>query len=447
VNRTRFISGALLSVVQVTLAACAADEDPLLILQRAGGNATTLNRSAGTFETPALNLTTTERSRHLRGDATFGAIFQPPPATVNAGLGPFFNHNSCAGCHVRNGRGTPVANATDSGSSLLVRVSLPGQNETTGGPLASPTLGDQLQDHSIFGVTPEAKIIIQWRTVSGKYADGEAYELREPKFAITLGSGEPLSEDVLRSPRIPPPVFGLGLLEAISEADILSYADPKDEDGDGISGRPNYAWDVTARARRLGRFGWKANTPNLRQQSAAAYVSDMGVTNPLFPNVTGSSDIDDATLTATTFYTQTLAVPARATLSDNAKRGAQLFVDASCTSCHRPTFTTGPYEVAALSNQLIAPYTDLLVHDLGEELADHRPDFDASGTEWRTAPLWGIGLSAKVLGEGAFLHDGRARTLEEAILWHGGEAEDARDRFKGMSKSERAALIAFLQAL
>lgn len=288
---------------------------------------------------------------------------------------------------------------------------------------------------------------MQWETIDGHYDDGSVYQLRRPSFDITLADGSAIGQDVLTSPRIPPPIFGLGLLEAIAENDILALADPNDEDGDGISGRPNYAFNAATRRRQLGRFGWKANTPNLRQQAAAAYAADMGVSSPLFPNPNGTSDIDEAVLAATEFYTQTLAVPARATLDAQGRRGANLFFSAACASCHRASVTTGPHPIDELCDQVIAPYSDLLLHDLGDELADHRPDFDATGSEWRTAPLWGIGLTENVLGEGAYLHDGRARTLEEAILWHGGEAEASKRTFKGMSKMDRAALVAFLRSL
>jgi CxxC motif-containing protein (DUF1111 family) len=442
------LSGAAPIVVLLSgLCACSSDDDPIVIIQRSGGDTTTLIRSGGTFETVSPNLTLAHRTTHLIGDSAFEAIFEAPPATVNAGLGPQFNHVSCASCHVRNGRGTPTANHDDRGSSLLVRVSQPGVDPVTGGPVGLPRLGDQLQDHAIYGVTPEVHIAIEWETLGGKYDDGEAYQLRRPTFQINLGDGTPLANDVLFSPRIPPPVFGLGLLEAIPESDILALADPNDSDGDGISGRPNFAYNAATHQRQLGRFGWKANTPNLRQQAAAAYFADMGVSNPLFPESDASSDIDEAVLSATEFYTQTLAVPARASLNAESRRGAQLFFDAACASCHRTSVVTGSHAIEEICDQLIAPYSDLLLHDLGEELADHRPDFDASGSEWRTAPLWGIGLTESVLGEGAFLHDGRARTLEEAILWHGGEATNAKRAFMAMRKVDRAALVAFLRSL
>lgn len=431
----------------LTLTACASDDDPLIITQLSGGETTTLNRSAGAFETAASNLMGSDRTRHLVGDAAFEAIFQPPPATVNAGLGAQFNHVSCASCHVRNGRGGAVADWSAEGSQLLVRISVPGQDTVTGGPLGWGECGDQLQDHAIHGVTPEAKVLLRWRSVPGTYPDGDPYVLRAPDFEVTLGNGEALPEDLLLSPRIPPPVLGLGLLEALSDDEILALADPDDVDGDGISGRPNYVWDVAQEQTRLGRFGWKANTPTLRQQAAAAYAADMGVSNPLFPETDMTSDVGADTLDATAFYTQTLAVPARAALDAASTRGSTLFVQTGCARCHRLTAVTAQVSLTALSNQVIAPYSDLLLHDMGPELADHRPDFQASGNEWRTPPLWGIGLSTKVLGTGAFLHDGRARTLEEAILWHGGEAGASRDAFTRLSRSDRRALLAFLDAL
>jgi CxxC motif-containing protein (DUF1111 family) len=237
-------------------------------------------------------------------------------------------------------------------------------------------------------------------------------------------------------------------LEAIPEADIVQQADPDDRNGDGISGRPNRVWDVVQQAPMLGRFGWKANTPTLLQQSAAAYANDMGVTNPLFPAADGPQDINMETLTAAAVYVQTLAVPARTLLDDpRVQRGERLFAQANCTACHLSTWRTGEHQIPALANQTIHPYTDLLLHDMGAELADGRPDFEADGREWRTPPLWGIGLAQTVLPYSSFLHDGRARTLEEAILWHGGEAELAKETFRTLSAANREALIWFLRSL
>ena len=256
-----------------------------------------------------------------------------------------------------------------------------------------------------------------------------------------------------------PPAFGRGLLEAVDESEILALADPGDADGDGISGRPNHVFDVRAGRTVLGRFGWKANNPTLLQQMAAAYREDIGVTTPYFPRestagqpqadgLADDPELSQEILDDAVFYVVTLAVPARRDLDDPvALKGEKLFADAGCAACHVPTLHTGPHEVAALSNQVIHPYTDLLLHDMGEELADHRPDYEADGREWRTPPLWGIGLTATVNGVPAYLHDGRAATLMEAVMFHGGEAEQAREAVREMSAEERRALIAFLNSL
>jgi CxxC motif-containing protein (DUF1111 family) len=255
-------------------------------------------------------------------------------------------------------------------------------------------------------------------------------------------------------------VFGLGLLEAVPALGILGRADPRDFDRDGISGRANVVYDAVHRRQGVGRFGWKANTPNLLQQTAGAYNGDMGVTSNLFPSEscagrTGTScsathvEVSAEIVGNVAFYTQTLAVPARRNLNDpTTRRGESLFYASGCDGCHTPTLRTGLLQgVPEVSGQVIHPYTDLLVHDMGPGLADGRPDFQASGSEWRTPPLWGIGLVQTVNGHTRLLHDGRAGSLMEAILWHGGEATQARDRVKGLSQPDRNALIAFLNSL
>jgi CxxC motif-containing protein (DUF1111 family) len=240
----------------------------------------------------------------------------------------------------------------------------------------------------------------------------------------------------------------LGLLEALPPEAILALADPQDKDGDDVSGRPNWVWDKSSGTVQLGRFGRKANQPNLLQQVAGAYFDDMGVTNPLFPEADSSLDINGATLRATVFYTQTLAVPVRANVGDpQVVRGEALFEQARCSTCHVPTLKTGDYPVTALRHQTIHPYTDLLLHDMGLGLSDGRSDFEASGREWRTPPLWGLGLTEKVLGAATYLHDGRARTVEEAILWHGGEAEASKEAFRKIPAEDRQALVRFLFSL
>jgi CxxC motif-containing protein (DUF1111 family) len=309
-------------------------------------------------------------------------------------------------------------------------------------------MGNQIQDQAVFGNHPEAAVAINWEEKIGQYKDGTTYKLRSPQTKITLVNGQSLPANVLTSLRIPPPVFGLGLLEAIPEKTIRNLADPEDKNGDGISGRPNEVWDGSKKQVTLGRFGLKANNPNLLQQSAGAYVNDMGVTNPLFPAVDGSMDIDEKTLKDNVFYVQTLGVPNRTLLNrPEVKKGEKLFTQANCNACHISELKTGDHEVKILAKQTIHPYTDLLLHDMGDELADGRPDFQANGQEWRTSPLWGLGLTQTVLPNAGYLHDGRARTIEEAILWHDGEAKNAKETFRNLSTSDRTAMIQFLQSL
>jgi CxxC motif-containing protein (DUF1111 family) len=254
---------------------------------------------------------------------------------------------------------------------------------------------------------------------------------------------------VLTSLRQPPPIFGLGLLEAVPEQALHELADPDDADGDGISGRPNYVWGIAEQSTVIGRFGLKANQPDLEQQSAAAYHGDMGVTSPLIPEEDGTSDVDQRTLDAANFYSQSLSVPARRRVDDPlVQQGEKLFEQVGCADCHVSTLETGDSEIEMLANQTFHAYTDLLLHDMGEGLADKRPDFEADGYEWRTPPLWGVGLTQTVLPGSGYLHDGRARTLEEAILWHGGEAQASRDAFRDeLGSAERTSLLAFLQSL
>ncbi len=433
-------------------------ESSQLALASSGGETTIQNRTSRAYEQPAPNMDAYWSDRHTVGDLAFEAAFVTAPANVNPGLGPLFNGTSCTGCHIKNGRGMPEK------GQRVVRVSqlraeanrpipsnqfhalepdVPNENAP---PVAG--IGTQLQEQGVYGYAPEAVVQIVWQQRQGTYGDGTPYSLRSPQLQLSRLDGTPLDQGVMSSNRIPPPVFGAGLLEAIPDAEILRRADPEDGDRNGISGRPNRVWDVVKQTEVLGKFGWKANTPNLLQQSAAAYVNDMGVTNPLFPAVDGSQDIDAAILKAAAIYVQTLAVPARTLLDDpTVQRGERLFTTANCAACHVVQLQTGNHEIPALVNQTIQPYTDLLLHNMGKELADGRPDFQASGEEWRTPPLWGIGLVQTVLPYSGYLHDGRARTLEEAVLWHGGEAEAAKEAFRLMSAGDRAALIQFLRSL
>jgi CxxC motif-containing protein (DUF1111 family) len=413
----------------------------------AGGDTTLSDRSSRAFANPSGNLNEEEFNKHALGDIAFGAKFVTAPAPINGGLGPLYNSNACELCHTKNGRGLPHL-GTGSSSQALIRVSMVGGTaDHPNGAVPVPGFGTQLQDHAIFGYQAEVAIDLQWRDIPGTFGDGSPYALRAPMVTVQRSDGTAMPENVLYSMRIAPAVFGLGLLEAIPAADLQAAADPDDQNQDGISGRPNYVWDEAAQDARIGRFGAKANNPNLHQQAAAAFVNDMGVTNPMFHDGAATPDIDQEILEVAAFYTATLGVPERLPLSPLAKRGEALFAELNCATCHQPVQRTLDSPIEALRNQTFAPYTDLLLHDMGPELADNRPDFLATGQEWRTTPLWGLGAVPTVLQNAGYLHDGRARTVTEAILWHGGEAARSRELFRTASAAQREALLAFLAAL
>lgn len=448
------LGAAIAGVLCSTLLSLPAPAKPPL----AGGETTLHIRSSQAYAQPAPNMDEFWDERHAAGDLAFEAAFVTSPARVNPGLGPLFNSSSCVACHFNNGRGLQEK------GQRVVRVS---QLEAEKTPARSPRhpyapeviaptantppvvgIGTQIQEQSTYGQVPEGILDVTWQVQTGAYADGTPYALRSPQLDITYFDGTPIPDGVVVSNRIPLPVFGLGLLEAVPEETVLALADPNDVDGDGVSGRPNWVWDLETQADVLGRFGWKANMPDLLQQTAAAYANDMGVSNPLFPAADGTEDIDREILDAATVYVQTLAVPGRVSLADpQVKRGERLFADANCAACHTAELRTGTHKIPALINQTIHPYTDLLLHDMGPALADGRPDFQATGREWRTPALWGLGLVQTVLPYSTYLHDGRARTLEEAILWHGGEATASMESFRTMPEGDRAALVAFLKSL
>ncbi|MEN0053144.1 MAG: di-heme oxidoredictase family protein [Mucilaginibacter sp.] len=424
-----------------------------------GGAETAFDEGSGAYSHAFSGMAANLVRVHEIGDKEFNSTFVSAPAPLNPGLGPIFNNVSCGSCHVSDGRGK-VPGIGESAANMLFRLSLPGEG-SHGGPVPVPGYGDQLQTRALVGVTAEGDVKIVYTEQAYQFADGVSYSLRTPDYAfISLYTAMP--GNVLLSPRVAAPVFGLGLLEAIREQSILANADPDDKDGDGISGKPNYVWDVLHQKSVLGRFGWKANQPNLLQQTAAAYNGDIGITTMLFPleSSQGQTQFDsapssktyeltDSLLYNTQFYVRTLAVPARRNLTDpNVVNGKALFLRAGCDKCHKPDMRTAvDVSFPSLSNQLIHPFTDLLLHDMGPGLADNRPDFKATGSEWRTAPLWGIGLTQKVNGHTNFLHDGRARNLMEAIMWHGGEALAAKNKVSNFSRTERDAIIAYLNSL
>jgi CxxC motif-containing protein (DUF1111 family) len=446
-----------------------------------GGAATdrsTPNRNA--FSQPSANLTFEQRAEFFIGNGFFKRNWVIAPSSTSSadGLGPLYNARACQRCHLKDGRGHPPAGPADSAVSMFLRLSVPPRTAAERADLAAhrietvpePTYGGQLQDLAIPGVPAEGRLVVEYREEPVELAGGEVVSLRRPAYAVADPAYGPLDPATMLSPRVAPPMIGLGLLEAVDAGDILAGADPDDADGDGISGRPNQVWSLEHGRVMLGRFGWKAGSPTLMQQSSAAMTGDIGISTPLAPAAYGDCTPAQAPCLAAPdggsakdggleagaevmakilFYSRNLAVPARRDLADPAVlRGKQRFYEAGCVACHKPKFVTRrDAEVAALGYQLIWPYSDLLLHDMGEGLADHRPEGVADGYEWRTAPLWGIGLTETVNGHTFFLHDGRARSLVEAILWHGGEAQPARDWFAALPAAERAALLAFLNSL
>lgn len=426
-----------------------------------GGRATTDDFSVNAFGHAAPNISSDQQMQFVTGNAFFKRNWVTAPSSTADldGLGALFNAKSCSSCHFLDGKGEPGFEKGQS-SALLFRLSVP----TEGGKTKpEPNYGNQFNHLAILGEKEEGQVEINYEEIIGAYPDGERYSLRNPLYTFTQLNYGSMQQDVLVSPRVAPHIIGLGLLEAIAADDILALADPQDHNSDGISGRPNYVKNVLTDSIQLGRFGWKANEPNVRQQVAAAFQGDMGLSSSLFPaeNETsnqgkliqaangGNPEVSDDILDRVTLYSQVLAVPKRREPnSEKVMQGAQLFSEIGCSSCHNPSFTTAQHnDITEFSKQKIYPYTDLLVHDMGEELADHRPDGDASGVEWRTAPLWGIGLVKTVNGHTTLLHDGRARNVEEAILWHGGEAERTKTEFKNLSKIERENLISFVNSL
>ncbi len=434
-----------------------------LLNELLGGNTTAFAKNRNAFTLSARNLTNEQRRTFEVGDSFFNQNWVTAPASTDArdGLGPTFNALSCSSCHTLDGRGQPPLSPDDPERGLLIRLSIPGDDPAEG-PQGEPIYGTQLQDRAINGVAAEGRLVIQYEEWEGTYADGEAYSLQVPSYHLVDLAYGPMHPDTMISPRIAPAMVGMGLLEAIPEEAIRALADPDDEDGDGISGRVNRVWDAEKGAMGMGRFGWKANVASVAQQVAGAFHGDIGITSSLHPAENCSSqqvtcmaapngglpEIPDERLAKVVLYSQTLAVPAMRDVDQpDVRLGARYFLQAGCAACHVPSFTTGQHEIEALSFQTIYPYTDLLLHDMGDGLADNRPDFAASGREWRTSPLWGIGLVDTVSGHTRFLHDGRARNLAEAILWHGGEAEEAKEAFRHMPRAAREALLRFLESL
>lgn len=468
---------SLALLLTLTLSGC--DEAPRFTQAEPGealsGGAATVHRSdQNAFSLPSANLPPVRRLDFSVGNSFFRNpwVIAPSTTTARDGLGPLFNTNGCQNCHIRDGRGHPPEPGDSNAVSMLVRLSIPNSAGSAeqlqrGGVVPEPVYGTQLQDMAVPGVPPEGKVRVKYEPLVVRFRDGSEVELRQPTLSIThLGYG-PLHPDTHVSARIAPPMIGLGLLEAIPEAAILAAADPDDKNGDGISGRPNWVWDDARQQVALGRFGWKAGQPNLNQQNVHAFSGDLGLTTNLRPmddcttaqtackeapngnGPNGEPEVSDNILRLVEFYTRNLGVPARRDVEDaQVLAGKNLFFKAGCDQCHTPQFTTrADAAEPELANQVIRPYSDLLLHDMGEGLADNRTEFQATGREWRTPPLWGLGLTQAVSGHTQLLHDGRARNVLEAILWHGGEAQAAQRQVLAFDAEQRAALLAFLNSL
>ncbi len=457
-----FMGLVLLGALFVTAVGFDADRlapgDPVL----SGGDTTVFVTNKHAFGKSAANLPIEKLRDFAFGNSLFNTRWVIAPASVGSldGLGPLFNRPSCSGCHVRDGRGRPPASPDEPMMSMLVQLSVPAAAGER--PKPHPVYGKQLQDRAIPNIDPEGRVAVNYTEEIGEFGDGVTYALRRPRYEFRELAYGPLGEGTMYSVRVAPAVHGLGLLEAVDEQTILAAADPDDEDGDGISGRPNHVSDAVVNRRVLGRFGWKANIPTLREQVAAAASGDIGLTSSIFTedHVTpaqalriaavngGTPELSEKQLNKLEFYLRTLAVPARRNIDNPvARRGERLFSDIGCAKCHTPTMKTGDHPLPQLASQIIHPYTDLLLHDMGDELADGRPDHEATGNEWRTPPLWGIGLQKAVNGHTFLLHDGRARNVMEAILWHGGEGAESKRRVLQMSAGDRNALLAFIQSL
>lgn len=457
----------LLLSCAAALAACGgADSSPIEDGEELPGGDTTntLLFGSNAFLPQVDNITFENQILFGTGNAFFNQAWTAAPSSTEArdGLGPLFNARSCSTCHFKDGRGRPPIDDETELGSMLLRIGVPGA-QPGAAPSPEPTYGDQLQPYGIDGVPGEGAPRVTYTTISGQYADGEAYELLAPTYTIEAPSHGPFAAELLISPRVAPAMIGLGLLQAIPETRLQELADSGDDNGDGISGRMNRVWDVESADYAVGRFGWKAEQPSVRQQAAGAFVGDMGITSALFPAEDctavelecqgaergGSPEIEERLLEPVVRYSELVAVPARLTYDEpDVLRGKARFRELGCQSCHVPSHQTRTdAEPAEVADQRIWPYTDLLLHDMGEGLSDGRASFAAEGQEWRTPPLWGLGHYEVVNGHDRLLHDGRARGVAEAILWHGGEASDAQRAFVALPAADRIDLIAFVESL
>ncbi|WP_405566383.1 di-heme oxidoredictase family protein [Polaribacter sp. Asnod6-C07] len=399
------------------------------------------------------------------GNAMFDQSWVSAPASTTSrdGLGPIFNARACSACHLRDGRGIPLLESGDGSEGFLIRLSS-GNNPITG-PIAFPNYGNQLQNDSNNGILKEADINVSYEIITGNYPDGTSYELRKPIYSLVNGNYGNLA-GAHQSPRIGQQVIGLGFIDALSEQSIIENEDINDINGDGISGKANYVWNIKENKSTIGKFGWKANQPTLEQQISAAFNGDMGLTTTLFPEENCPKGVDcssitnginpgeivevtDTQMSRMMVYMSSISVPIRRDFKTyNVQKGKELFNELACVKCHINNFTTSNFDLLPqMSNITIRPYSDFLLHDMGDALSDNSADFLASGNEWRTQPLWGLGMIEFVNDHTFLLHDGRARNVEEAILWHGGEAETSKNNYMNLSTEEREQVLSFLNSL
>ncbi len=436
-----------LSIPVLVLGLMACGTASVLLVEQALAQTDTL-AGAPLFE----GLSDRQRSEAERGRRLFNLRYLPVPAEnlPGGGLGPFYMRSACNACHPGTGRGVlpDPPDATRTGGAVFVAE-------------PHPSYGEEINNRSVPPILPEGDISIVWEIGKGAFLDGEAFSLRVPKISLTRPNyGVPPTGLSLR---MAPPLSGLGLLESVPDIEILSWADPDDLNGDGISGRPNTVVDAVTGGAALGRFGWKAGYSSPASASAGSARTFMGLTSFLSPGepcapaqleclsqaATGRFDLADGVLRDLASFLTALQRPVRQNGDDPAvQRGMDVFRDVNCNACHRERMTTAAAVPGApyLAATDIYPYTDMLLHDMGDELDDGRQTFQAATWEWRTPPLWGLGRTVDEPGTG-YLHDGRARTLTEAILWHGGEALASRNAFFILPKQDRDDLITFLLSL
>lgn len=448
-----------------------ASADPRLLT---AGDMTTFHKGFKPFGQPADNLPWQYEKIFEDGDGLFERPYkvatgtdlsQVKSTTVSStpeGLGPLYNAGACGACHFRDGSVESPYLSGQVMTGIFLRMSVP---DGKGGFSAPAGYHTQLRDKAVAGVPPEGFGVIDWREIPGTFPDGEKFSLRQPHYRVDNPGYGPLPENTIFEARSAPRLPGMGLLEAIDEATLLALAKSQEQHADGVSGKPNWVTDPETGKRVIGKFSLKANEPSLRAQASGAAFNDMGMTSPVHPremcltNQTACAkalrnggpahtDLSEAQVEALTVYLQLLAVPARRNIDDPAVQlGEKLFAKTGCNACHVDTVKTGDnHPIKRLRGQTIHPYSDLLLHDMGAELTG-RPDGEASPREWRTPPLWGIGLTQKSNHHSMLLHDQRARNVQEAILWHGGEAAVAKGRFMALNKTERAALLKFLDSI